>query len=175
MRRLKILILLGLCFFLTGCLARSPEIAFVSSEAKLLDARTVSAKFNFSLRNPNNVPLNGKIDYALFIAEREFFSGQSEQIEAPAGGGVVFALAQNIELEKIFGSATELFNAIMQGQQSVKIRVAGQCAAKILFVLDFPVKFDQTIEVPLPDRARLEKQLRDQAADSLLDSLKSLF
>ena len=174
------LLLTGLiCVFLTGCLAQAPTINYKNNEVALNGLDSVRTQFNFTMQNPNILALNGKIDYTFFVAGQEFFSGQSDQISAPAGGETEFALRQDIAFEKVFGSASELVNAVVKGQKSIKVRVAGEYKTRALGFIEIPIRIDQETDVPLPDMKEVEKelgnQLENQIKQGLQQGLENLF
>jgi len=161
------------CFFLTGCLAQAPQIDYTGLDASLNGFDSVNTQFNFTMHNPNMRALSGNIKYSFFVAGQEFFSGQSDQINAPANGQTAFTLRQDISFEKVFGSMAELVNAIAKGQQSIKVRVAGEYRAKALGFIDIPIKIDQEADVSLPDmkaiEAELSRQLQEQIRQGLIN------
>jgi LEA14-like dessication related protein len=166
MRFLKILIILLGCFWLCGCM-QEPTVNYKDSLIQLNSLESASAKFNFDLHNPNAFPLNGKAEYAVFIEDKEFTSGQSQAIDAAANADTDFSVEQNIDFAKVFGSAADLFKAVLDGQESIQVRVNGQLALKTLGIFDVPIRFDQTVDVPLPTKAQVEEQFRKSLEQSL--------
>ncbi|GBR76925.1 hypothetical protein NO2_1397 [Candidatus Termititenax persephonae] len=111
--------------------------------------------------------LNGKVNYKVFVQGVEFFTGQSGAFAAAANDETDFTLEQDIELAKVFGSENSLLQAVLGGQKSIKVRVAGQYILRALGFYDMPIGFDQTVEVPLPDREQFQKDLQDKIDRSL--------
>ncbi|GBR77463.1 hypothetical protein RDn1_122 [Candidatus Termititenax dinenymphae] len=176
MKSVKILLAALVCLGLFGCV-QNPEITYLNNEVKLNDLQSARAKFNFNLHNPNILPINGKIDYTFYVEEKEFLSGQSETIDAPANNDTTFALEQDIDFAKFFGSAAEMVNAILNGQKSIKVRVAGQYTTKVLGFWEYPIKIDQEVDVPLPEfkTEDVTKSVQDALKNIILDDLKKLF
>ncbi|MDR1997080.1 MAG: LEA type 2 family protein [Candidatus Margulisbacteria bacterium] len=170
----KILLLGGFCLLLTGCLMQAPQITYRDNEFRLNGLDSVNAKFNFDLHNPNLLPLNGRIDYTFYVADQEFLTGQSAAINAPANGATVFALQQDLAFAQIFGSASELVNAIARGQKTLKVRVSGEYRAAVLGFIELPLKFAQEAEVPLPDMRAVEQELTRQLQEQARQNLNEL-
>jgi len=171
MKLVKVLSSGIVCLLLAGCIAQSPRISYKNNELALNGLESVRTKFFFSLDNPNALPLSGAINYSLYVEDKEFLSGQSEQINAPANGETVFALQQDIAFSKIFGSAGDLINAIAKGQKSINVRLSGQYRTTVLGFIELPVKVDQAIDVPLPSMQDIEKELGNQLQEQLKNGL----
>ena len=161
---------------LAGCIAQAPRIDYKDNELALNGLESVRTKLFFALNNPNSMPLSGAVNYSLYVEGKEFLSGQSEPINAPANGETVFALQQDIAFSKIFGSAGDLINAIAKGQKSINVRVSGQYRTTVLGFIELPVKVDHAIDVPLPSMQDIEKELANQIKNGLnLNELGKIF
>ena len=169
----KILLALIVCLLLAGCV-QQPTVNYKDSVAQLNSIQAVNTKFNFTMHNPNFFPLGGKIDYAVFVQGNEFFTGQSDNIDAAANAETGFTLEQNIEFAKVFGSADALAKAVLSGQKTIPVRVAGQCSLRALLFLEAPIKIDQTVDVPLPDIANFQKGVQQNIQKEIDKNLNNI-
>ncbi len=88
-----------LLILVTGCIAlKEPTISLLKSDIKLLNYKEAEANFNFSIINDNYVPLNGKIDYTVFINNKEFLKGLSSEVNVGSNSSSEFTLSAQKEL-----------------------------------------------------------------------------
>ena len=146
---------------------QKPTINYKDYTVKLKNLQAANTRVSFVLNNPNFLGINGKVDYKLFVQDAEFLAGQTDSIDAPANSETEFFLEQDLDFAKIFGSAANLIKAVLDGQEFVKVRVAGQYALKTLWVIEETVRFDQTINIPLPTRAQVEAEFQKEIGKSL--------
>jgi hypothetical protein len=173
MRLAKILFAALGCFCLLGCV-QQPVINYKDCVVKLSDLQSASAKINFSISNPNIFPLYGKVSYTLFVQEKELTAGQTDTIEAEASTDTDFVLEQNIDFNKIFDSAADLIKAVLDGQESVSLRLTGRCDLNAALFFKESIPFDQTVEIPLPSRAQVEAELRKNIQQNLQQNINNL-
>jgi hypothetical protein len=173
MRLAKILSGALVCFCLFGCV-QQPVINYKDCMVKLNDLQYASAKVNFSVSNPNVFPLSGKVSYTLFVQEKELTAGQTDTIEAEANADTDFVLEQNIDFNKIFDSAAGLIKAVLDGQESVSLRLTGHYDLNAMLLLKESIPFDQTVEIPLPSRAQVEAELRKNIQQNLQQNINNL-
>lgn len=135
---------------LTGCInLKEPTISLLKSDIKLLNYKEAEASFKFSIINDNYVPLNGKIDYAVFINNKEFLKGLSSEVNVGSNSSSEFTLSAQIELLKLFDSLNTLLQMVTQGEKSIPVEFQGIFKTQVGI---FPLEkaFSSKGDIPLP-------------------------
>jgi LEA14-like dessication related protein len=151
-----ILLLLVLSPLLAGCLAsQNPQISYITTEVGFLSFNTLSAKSSFTVKNPNPIPLRGKLEYELFIKQEKILAGDSSPIDMPANGESTFNLESEIELTKVFGLVSTMIKEIEAGQSTLPFQINGKFKTDIAGIpIEVPVRVSG--EFPLPKLPQLD-------------------
>jgi hypothetical protein len=153
---------------------QQPSINYKDCVVKLDGLQSADAQISFSVSNPNVFPLRGKVSYTLFVADKELAAGQTDDIEAGANADTSFVLEQSLEFNKIFDSAADLVKAVLDGQESVRVRLNGRYDLNAALFFKESIAFDQTVEIPLPSQAQIEAELRKNIQQNLQQNLNNL-
>jgi len=151
-----ILLLLVLCPLLVGCIStQNPQISYLTTDVSFLSFNTLLAKSSFTVKNPNPIPLHGKLEYQLFVKQEEILSGNSSPIEMPANGESSFNLESQIELTKVFGLVSTMIKEIDAGQNTLPFQIIGKFKTDIAGIpIEIPVKVSG--DFPLPKLHQLD-------------------
>ncbi len=139
-----------IALFLTGCMdLTAPTIAYQDTKYKFASFQEVDTQFNFTIKNDNMVPLNGKIDYTLNLNGEDLFSGTSSGIEVGSQDLAIFSLDSRVNLPKVFGTVTSMLKDIDSGKKAIPFKLSGKFKTSVAGVpLETPVKAEG--EIPLP-------------------------
>lgn len=135
---------------LTGCIGlQSPEISFKSSEFKLVSFQDVNTKLNFSMFNPNMIPLKGVIDYSLKINDQELWNGTSSPIDTGSQKSESFTLESTVNIPKAFGTLSAMIKELGSGATSLPIEIAGTYKSTIAGInIEAPLKAQANLPLP---------------------------
>lgn len=155
----KLIISLVLALLLQSCInLRQPSITFQKSEIKLINFQEAEVKFSFDLANDNMIPLNGVVNYELFIDDRSFLNGTSSQIDVGSNSNTVFYISNKIDLLKIFDTVNSLITAVTSGKKSIPLELKGSFKTQAgIFPLETPFSVKESLPLPTLEQVLTRK------------------
>jgi len=162
----KISLVLIILFLMTGCKPQPPEISYQNADFNFVSLEELDADFKFKIANPNNMPLQGKIDYDLRIDGKDFLSGETDKIEVNAEDESSFTIKTRINYVKIFGTVSKIAEDYAQGKRAISYQLNGTYRAEV-FLFPVEVPMGARGDMPLP-----EIKLEDVSLDQLKEQFK---